>query len=323
MDKERINWIDQAKGIGIFLVVIGHMNIPLKLSVFIFSFHMPLFFFISGYLYNENKYSKDLKSIIISKATTLIWPFITFTIFACLLLILTKENDLLKSFNFVEFLKGNRSPNTPLWFLTALFTTELLFSQIIRFFKHKFLLIFIFILVVAGFINASTLKIEGLLNIHIALIALLFFSGGWFFKKYGWINKFGGSNKQLLQIAISLILLLVVSLNNSKIDMLENNYGNIALMILAAFLGIIFTVLLAKQFLRFKLVKTIVDYLGKNSLTILGIHIIIAPFVVSVFGKMPFRIDRVITIILIFFFIEVINRYFPQMLRLNILKKIK
>ena len=54
---KRINWIDQAKGIGILLVVIGHMNIPQDLSKIIFSFHMPLFFFISGYLYNEKKYS--------------------------------------------------------------------------------------------------------------------------------------------------------------------------------------------------------------------------------------------------------------------------
>ena len=42
---QRINWIDQVKGIGILLVVIGHMNIPQELSKIIFSFHMPLFFF--------------------------------------------------------------------------------------------------------------------------------------------------------------------------------------------------------------------------------------------------------------------------------------
>ena len=40
---QRINWIDQVKGIGILLVVIGHMNIPQELSKIIFSFHMPLF----------------------------------------------------------------------------------------------------------------------------------------------------------------------------------------------------------------------------------------------------------------------------------------
>lgn len=49
MDKERINSFDIAKGIGIILVMLGHV-LPGESYVrqFIFSFHMPLFFFLSG-----------------------------------------------------------------------------------------------------------------------------------------------------------------------------------------------------------------------------------------------------------------------------------
>lgn len=40
----RIEWIDMVKGVGIFLVVIGHAgNIP-NVKIWIYSFHMPLFF---------------------------------------------------------------------------------------------------------------------------------------------------------------------------------------------------------------------------------------------------------------------------------------
>ena len=54
---ERILWLDAARGIGVVLVVLGHaisdtvMDNPLfsRLFYFIYSFHMPLFFFISGY----------------------------------------------------------------------------------------------------------------------------------------------------------------------------------------------------------------------------------------------------------------------------------
>ncbi|WP_368384475.1 acyltransferase family protein [Polaribacter sp. AHE13PA] len=42
-NQKRINWIDQIKGFGIILVVIGH-NFPL-IENYIYSFHMPLFFF--------------------------------------------------------------------------------------------------------------------------------------------------------------------------------------------------------------------------------------------------------------------------------------
>ena len=47
--KKRINYFDIAKGLGILLMIIGHMPIKNEyLKNFIFCFHMPLFFAISG-----------------------------------------------------------------------------------------------------------------------------------------------------------------------------------------------------------------------------------------------------------------------------------
>ena len=56
-DTKRIDFIDVAKGIAIFLVVYGHTYDGRNLHLFIYSFHMPLFFFISGLLFKENKYA--------------------------------------------------------------------------------------------------------------------------------------------------------------------------------------------------------------------------------------------------------------------------
>ena len=44
MNNIRIDWIDLTKGIAIFLMVCGHTSIPLSISNWIWSFHMPLFF---------------------------------------------------------------------------------------------------------------------------------------------------------------------------------------------------------------------------------------------------------------------------------------
>lgn len=59
---KRINTIDKeywniVKGIGIILVVVGHLC--WDLTRYIYMFHLPLFFFVSGYLYNEDKYGDD------------------------------------------------------------------------------------------------------------------------------------------------------------------------------------------------------------------------------------------------------------------------
>jgi acyltransferase len=48
----RYNWIDWSKSIAIFLVIWGHVPMQSETHTIIYSFHMPLFFLISGYLYN-------------------------------------------------------------------------------------------------------------------------------------------------------------------------------------------------------------------------------------------------------------------------------
>ncbi len=58
MDK-REYWLDIAKSIGIFLVVLGHTSINENLKIFIYSFHMPLFFLISGFLFKTNDNFKN------------------------------------------------------------------------------------------------------------------------------------------------------------------------------------------------------------------------------------------------------------------------
>ena len=56
----RIPMIDVAKGIGIILVVIGHTNLPTLVMNLIYAFHVPLFFVLSGMVFNMNKSLTEL-----------------------------------------------------------------------------------------------------------------------------------------------------------------------------------------------------------------------------------------------------------------------
>lgn len=59
---KRIIWIDWAKAILIYLMVVGHC-LPVKWQgTLIYAFHMPAFFVISGYLYKPHHWLKTLKS---------------------------------------------------------------------------------------------------------------------------------------------------------------------------------------------------------------------------------------------------------------------
>ncbi len=76
-----LDWIYVAKGIGIFLVVVGHFSAypapspPYwnELVRLIYTFHMPLFFMLSGYLYSYGKYS--YLEFLRVKTKRLLYPF--------------------------------------------------------------------------------------------------------------------------------------------------------------------------------------------------------------------------------------------------------
>lgn len=50
-ESNRIEEVDISKGIGMVLVITGHLCVGAPLRNFIYSFHMPLFFVLSGFVY--------------------------------------------------------------------------------------------------------------------------------------------------------------------------------------------------------------------------------------------------------------------------------
>lgn len=76
-NNSRIPWIDLAKGITILLVVLGHISfLPKPILGIIYSFHMPLFFFLSGVLLFRRQ--EAFSSFALKKARTLIRPYYVF-----------------------------------------------------------------------------------------------------------------------------------------------------------------------------------------------------------------------------------------------------
>lgn len=80
--KERLTEVDIARGIGIVLVVIGHC-IPdvLRIKQLIYLFHMPLFFFLSGYCF-RGQTEEPILHYILRKVKSLYIPFVLCNCFA-------------------------------------------------------------------------------------------------------------------------------------------------------------------------------------------------------------------------------------------------
>ena len=125
----RIVWLDAARGIGILLIVAGHiLPMTLPISHFIYSFHVPLFFFLSGMvLQTRSVCSQPFTRFVGKKAGSLLYPY---AVFSVLSLACERVFDSLDRF-------GGSVPSTvlllgdgPLWFLPALFIAEVLFYVI-------------------------------------------------------------------------------------------------------------------------------------------------------------------------------------------------
>ena len=63
--KRRIEWVDLSKFVGIFAMVWGHSGVNESMDIIIHAFHMPLFFFLSGYLYKDRGIKKKAKPLLI------------------------------------------------------------------------------------------------------------------------------------------------------------------------------------------------------------------------------------------------------------------
>lgn len=75
MAENRIDFIDNARGFVILLMVAGHIGFGENIDHFIHAFHMPFFFFISGYFFNERR---KLSEALIRPAHSLLTPYIVF-----------------------------------------------------------------------------------------------------------------------------------------------------------------------------------------------------------------------------------------------------
>ena len=149
---KRLIWIDWAKALAITLVVFGHIpeNPGSFLVCYITQFHMPLFFFISGFLTKKEYISKEtLKKY----WQTLIIPYICFNILFYPYWIARHyiETGSLAWFDYCKPLIGTimlqhktiyyESLNGVTWFISALFIMRLL-CAIANKYKHGYLFIF-------------------------------------------------------------------------------------------------------------------------------------------------------------------------------------
>lgn len=188
-----------AKGIGIILMVMGHASCPEMLRHFIYSFHMPLFFIISGYLLS-NYISKDIKTLFNKRIHSLYIPYlkwsILFIIFHNLFLNLNLIDgehltfiDILKKVAWSAlFMRNTEILTSGYWFIQALFIGSIGTIFLLRIVKSEKIGILIMLLLsmLALWLESSFKTPQVISNV---CLAMMFVMAGIFIRKYKSVLK--------------------------------------------------------------------------------------------------------------------------------------
>jgi acyltransferase len=285
MGPQRIHWIDIAKGMGIIFIIYAHALGANDYRHLFYSFHIPLFFFLSGIVYNPQKYVNFL-NLLKKTAKGLLFPYFIFAfIFFIIWLIKLKTDNLLSPEIIRQFLSifyansnnGLMIFNNILWFLPALFVTRILFALIYKYFEKNIILILvlIFFSIFGYLISIFGTNIKLPFGIETAISAVIFYGFGFLWNRSEKIKLLIFKYKYLLFFLLLIIGSYISNVEfqiyGHQIDMRLNHLNNYFSFYIAAFCGI-FTWISFSQILNKNFVLEII---GRNTLILFVWHMFI------------------------------------------------
>lgn len=325
--KDRIIWIDYAKFIGIYLVVLGHLPINVKSIIFIYSFHMPLFFFLSGYLYKK---SDNMKNNFKYNICSLIVPYI---LLYCIYWIypLTKgivsgnftwTDNIIKPFYGLCFGNGYSDAyytmlNVPLYFLVALFWIRMGFYLYERI-NYSWIRIFVLFCCIAFIYIRNSICFDFYLSIDSAIMAFPFFVMGNNLSHTKWLNTFFNKKQFIwLTLIISIPLSIFLCIYNGRVDINHCVYGlNLFLFYISGVVGILMTIALSSLFSR----QSFIQCISNGTMLIIAfggissnlVFIILKSW--SVTNDVKYAVSALGSLILLYPVIKYVQKYFPILL---------
>lgn len=302
----RDNNIDIMKGICIILMVLGHTAFPG--TQFIYLFHMPIFFMVAGYCYND-RYSENIHSVLsfIYRRLKSLWiPYVTYNLIYLLLHnLFIKIHFLTDNTGFLDYsvkygvsdglaephdirdslviavkilLFGYEEPFAGVaWFLRVLFVISVMYCITGWIFKK--------------FLN-NTLILQGFYSILCVFAGYYLYSLGWNFESIGvifscyilfYIGKLLRSYVDMdkiyadlkMCIAVTMIMFLILACLNKigAINLINNEYTNPVFLVIASVSGWCFAYGVSVLLTRWRIEKVFV-YLGQNTMPVMFMHFI-------------------------------------------------
>lgn len=266
--KERVYEIDVMKGIGILLVILGHCTpdfpvnmeedaCSMELKSFIYTFHMPMFFFCSGFVLGLIP-SKPIGESIRSRFKRLMIPYFTFTLINFSLRVVFSSITR-SQVNYIETLYNVLFQGGYYWFVYALFFLMILiaFSRRNKYILAAYVVVGIFLYYL--YIRTFCLKEIG--------YEILYTVSGLFLSKYR--NQLKCYlNNYWLPFGLAMLLLLLHFFITQPVRFVPFYFHKVAM----AFAGIFVMYGLAVHPIKNQRLSDTINHFGKYSLQYYMIH---------------------------------------------------
>lgn len=322
---KRLFWVDNAKAIGIFCILLSHQHLSFAIIVWLFSFHVPLFFLLSGLLFDPSRHAV-FRDFAYRKFRTILVPYFIFATCSYLFWLLLCEKPLYSApallLKYISILYGvgvggwQVPLGVMLWFLPCLFVVEMVSWAVIRFLGGKQRVWAVAAFVLSGyFFSCVQYPFRFPFGIEIAFTGAAFYLIGFMAKDAiaAWISgkSFIGS--------LALVLLGSVGFSqlNGYIDMNTIFYGNPIFFYIAAICGSLSVIGLGRLLGD----KAMLRWIGAGTIVIMGFNGItgvLLKFLLDygrhVLGwdwltRVPILIFVLVQMILLVPFILIVNRY--------------
>lgn len=274
----RESWIDVAKAIGIVLVVFGHVvrglvraNILVEeqwivLDSMIYSFHMPLFFLLSGVLFQRTLTSKPAPSVVRYKVRTLLYPYVLWSLLqGSVEVVLSKYTN--SGISWVDVLTL-WDPRAQFWFLYVLFIASLI-VLIIFVLSKKISRLLVFFFVLSIFLALFRADFGNAFSLGSLAGNIFYFVGGVLLRDL--VSVVSGE-KRFFFIAGSVIFLMLQVYAHAT-GYIYSDYGLMGWLI--AIFGILVVCSLSMILGETSFGRTALSEVGKASLVIFLVHILV------------------------------------------------
>lgn len=277
MATARIDYLDVAKFIGLLLVCFCHIPMPEgNFHVWVYSFHMPLFFIISGIFFSPDKFG------VRKSASQLLAPFVIFNLIACVISIFigaAVSGELKFPKVTSDVILQSKYIIGPSWFLISLFVLRVYCGLVLKYLNNLCLVISA-VLIMLIFCITSHNECWYVLSLGSTVLGLPFYLFGYYFK--GIFTEEKLIDRWWLPIAT--LGLSIPTLYNGQVNIYSSDFGqNIALFLIFGIIGSLFIVALSRH-VRFP--KKILSVFMDGALFIICFHTLIFEYLILIWNKL-------------------------------------